>query len=258
MIGSVANGLDLDGQQPYMKLIVEGAILLLFVTIDALARRYPSASEQKLNGGGNCHEDESRHLGDEVADGHAVRLQAATSRNMRPETTTVKVRRAVEGLGGLIDDYEFHYPQELSRRTSTRCAAALDGHGIYCIATVLHLDPRFGKGGLSSPDDAVPEQRRFRRTLEGLPTSPASWGRTSSSGPDRELRLFPFQTPYAESWARFLDGIGQAAQRCKERGVLLFLEHKNSEPAMKILMRNVGMTLHVIHTLRRQGITTSR
>jgi len=36
--------------------------------------------------------------------------------------------------------------------------------------------------------------------------------------------------------------------------VLLFLEHKNSEPAMKILMRNVGMTLHVIHTLRAQGI----
>jgi len=39
VIGSVANGLDLDGQQPYVKLIVEGAILLVFVTIDALARR---------------------------------------------------------------------------------------------------------------------------------------------------------------------------------------------------------------------------
>jgi D-xylose transport system permease protein len=39
VIGSVSNGLDLDGQPPYMKLIVEGAILLLFVTIDALARR---------------------------------------------------------------------------------------------------------------------------------------------------------------------------------------------------------------------------
>lgn len=39
VIGSVANGLDLDGQPPYVKLIVEGAILLLFVTIDALARR---------------------------------------------------------------------------------------------------------------------------------------------------------------------------------------------------------------------------
>jgi D-xylose transport system permease protein len=39
VIGSVSNGLDLTGQQPYMKLIVEGAILALFVTIDAVARR---------------------------------------------------------------------------------------------------------------------------------------------------------------------------------------------------------------------------
>src|SRR5438552_4065353 len=28
------------------------------------------------------------------------------------ETTVERVRRAVEGLGGLIDGYEFHYPQE--------------------------------------------------------------------------------------------------------------------------------------------------
>jgi xylose isomerase len=36
--------------------------------------------------------------------------------------------------------------------------------------------------------------------------------------------------------------------------VKVFLEHKNSEPAMKILMRNIGMTLHVIHKLRAEGI----
>ena len=30
------------------------------------------------------------------------------------ETTVERVRRAVNGLEGLIDDYEFHYPQELS------------------------------------------------------------------------------------------------------------------------------------------------
>jgi D-xylose transport system permease protein len=39
VIGSVANGLDLTGQPPYMKLIVEASILLMFVTIDALASR---------------------------------------------------------------------------------------------------------------------------------------------------------------------------------------------------------------------------
>lgn len=44
VIGSVSNGLDLDGQQPYVKLIAEGAILLLFVTIDALARRWRASA----------------------------------------------------------------------------------------------------------------------------------------------------------------------------------------------------------------------
>jgi xylose isomerase len=65
---------------------------------------------------------------------------------------------------------------------------------------------------------------------------------------------YPFQTPYADSWAWFVDGLGQVAAKCKEHGVPLFLEHKNSEPAMKILMRNIGMTLHVIHKLRERGL----
>jgi xylose isomerase len=65
---------------------------------------------------------------------------------------------------------------------------------------------------------------------------------------------YPFQTPYREAWARFIDGVGEVAARCAESGTTLFLEHKNSEPAMKILMRNIGMTLHVIHTLRARGI----
>jgi xylose isomerase len=65
---------------------------------------------------------------------------------------------------------------------------------------------------------------------------------------------YPFQTPYREAWARFVDGVGEAAGHAKDRGVTVFLEHKNSEPAMKILMRNVGMTLHVIHTLRARGL----
>ena len=39
VIGSVSNGLDLLGQPADVKLMVEGAILLLAVTVDALARR---------------------------------------------------------------------------------------------------------------------------------------------------------------------------------------------------------------------------
>jgi xylose isomerase len=168
------------------------------------------------------------------------------------ESTTEKVRRATGGLGDLIDDYEFHYPQELSPENLDDVRAALDGHGIYCVASGLHLDPRFGKGGLSSPDDRV-RGDALERTLAAVDFA-GELGANFILWPGIEGYNYPFQTPYAEAWARFLDGVGQAAQRCKERGVLLFLEHKNSEPAMKILMRNVGMTLHVIHTLRAQGI----
>src|SRR5690242_21566977 len=74
------------------------------------------------------------------------------------ETTVERVRRAVEGLGDLIDGYEFHYPQELSEANVDELRAALDGHGVYCLAGGLHLDPRFGRGGLSSQDYAVRDE----------------------------------------------------------------------------------------------------
>src|ERR1700749_1412574 len=70
-------------------------------------------------------------------------------------STADKVRTAVEGLGDLIDDYEFHYPQELADDNLDAGRAALDGHGIYAVATGTHLNPRYGKGGLTSPDDAT-------------------------------------------------------------------------------------------------------
>ena len=58
----------------------------------------------------------------------------------------------MEGLGDLIDGYEFHYPQELNEDNLDDVREALAGHDFYCMATGLHLDPRFGRGGLTSPD----------------------------------------------------------------------------------------------------------
>jgi xylose isomerase len=74
--------------------------------------------------------------------------------------------------------------------------------------------------------------------------------------PGSEGYNYPFQRAYAETWARFLDGIAEIAQHARERDVKVFLEHKNSEPAMKILMRNIGMTLFVIHEVRDRGVDT--
>jgi xylose isomerase len=167
------------------------------------------------------------------------------------ESTAAKVGRAVQGLDDLVDGYEFHYPQELSADNLDEVRAALGGHDIYCVATGLHLDPLFGKGGLSAPDDAVRDEA-IRRTRDAIDFA-AEVNAHFIIWPGIEGYNYPFQTPYQDSWARFLGGLGEAAQHAKDRGVTIFLEHKNSEPAMKILMRNIGMTLHVIHTLRRQG-----
>jgi len=65
---------------------------------------------------------------------------------------------------------------------------------------------------------------------------------------------YPFQTPYVDSWHWLIEGVGEAAEICKRHGVKLFLEHKCSEPAMKILMRNMGMTIYVANKLRAEGL----
>ena len=170
------------------------------------------------------------------------------------ESTAVKVTRAVAGLGDLIDDYEFHYPRELSEENLDEVRAALGEHGIYAIATGTHLNPLFGRGGLSSPDGGIRRQA-LDEALRAADFA-ASVGAQLILWPGIEGYNYPFQTPYRKAWADFVEGVGEVAVRCQERGIALFLEHKNSEPAMKILMRNVGMTLHVIHTLRVRGITS--
>jgi xylose isomerase len=169
------------------------------------------------------------------------------------ETTVERVQRAVEGLGDLIDGYEFHYPQELNEENVDEIRAALgDDHDVYCLAGGLHLDPRFGRGGLVNPDPRV-RAEATRIAVAGAELA-GKLGVPLIVWPGIEGYNYPFQTPYQESWAWFVEGLGAVAAKCAEHEVDLFLEHKNSEPAMKILMRNLGMTLHVIHKLRAQGL----
>jgi xylose isomerase len=169
------------------------------------------------------------------------------------ETTVERVRRAVDGLGDLIDGYEFHYPQELNEENAEAIRDALGpDHDVYCLAGGLHLDPRFGRGGLVHPDPDV-RAEAVRIAVAGAELS-GQLGVPMIVWPGIEGYNYPFQTPYADSWSWFIDGLAAVAGKLADHGQLLFLEHKNSEPAMKILMRNIGMTLHVIHKLRERGL----
>jgi xylose isomerase len=169
------------------------------------------------------------------------------------EPVAEKVHRAVEGLGDLIDGYEFHYPDELSPANLDEVRAALGSeHDIYCIAGGLHLDPRFGRGGLVNPDASL--RAEAVRIVRDAAAFAGSLGAHLIVWPGGEGYNYPFQTPYVDSWGWLIEGLGEAASVCREHGVKLFLEHKNSEPAMKILMRNIGMCLFVVGKLRAQGL----
>jgi xylose isomerase len=50
--------------------------------------------------------------------------------------------------------------------------------------------------------------------------------------------------------------VAECTDHANEKGVKVFLEHKNSEPAMKILMQNVGMTLFTIQKVNALGVDT--
>jgi xylose isomerase len=169
-----------------------------------------------------------------------------------PEPVAEKVHRAVEGLGDLMDGYEFHYPDELSGDNLAEVQSALAGHDVYCIAGGLHLDPRFGRGGLVNPDPAL--RAEARRIVREAAEFAGSLGAHLIIWPGGEGYNYPFQTPYVQSWGWLIEGLGEAAEVCASHNVKLLLEHKNSEPAMKILMRNIGMCLHVVHKLRSQEI----
>jgi xylose isomerase len=169
------------------------------------------------------------------------------------ETTVERVRRAVDGLGDLIDGYEFHYPAELNEDNVDEIKAALEpDHDIYCLAGGLHLDPRFGRGGFVNPDAKL-RAEAVRIAVAGAELS-GQLGVPMIVWPGIEGYNYPFQTPYADSWTWFIDGLAAVAGKLEEHGQPLWLEHKNSEPAMKIMMRNIGMTLFVIHKLGERGL----
>ncbi len=144
------------------------------------------------------------------------------------ETTVQRVRRAVEGLGDLMDGYEFHYPQELNEENLDEVRDALAGHDVYCLATGLHLDHRFARGGLASPDDAT-RAEAVKRTLDAIDFA-GELGSHFIIWPGIEGYNYPFQTPYRESWGWLLDGIGQAAERCRDHGILLFSSTRTRSP----------------------------
>jgi xylose isomerase len=126
------------------------------------------------------------------------------------EPVAEKVHRAVEGLGELIDGYEFHYPDELSPDNLDDVKAALGDHDVYCIAGGLHLHPQFARGGLVNPDPKL--RGEAQRIIRDAAAFAGSLGAHLIIWPGGEGYNYPFQTPYVDSWGWLIEGMGEAAQ----------------------------------------------
>ena len=57
-------------------------------------------------------------------------------------------------------------------------------------------------------------------------------------------------------WDQFISALAEVVAWASEYGVTVLLEHKNSEPAMRILMRDIGMTMYVINKVKEKGVRT--
>ena len=168
------------------------------------------------------------------------------------ESPVDRIRRAVEGLEGFIDGYELYYPYAVDEDNLGEVTALLGDHDIYVLANALHPDPRFKTGGMTSPDRST-RAEAMRRTLACVDLA-GSIGANVIMWPGNEGYNYPFQVSYRQSWRLLLDGLGEAAQRCQAHGIRMFLEAKSSEPALKVLLRNIGVSLSVAKTLRAQGL----
>jgi len=172
------------------------------------------------------------------------------------EDMVAKTRRVAEGLSDLLDGLEYHYPGEVNEENVEDIISVLQDHGMNLpvIAAGLHTNPTYSLGAFVNPDDAL-----RRQGIDALKRGVDLCGQVGANfiiWPGAEGYNYTFQRPYAQTWRAFVEGIAEVTDHANERGVKVFLEHKASETAMKILMQNIGMTLFTIQKVNALGVDT--
>ncbi|GAB4324034.1 MAG: hypothetical protein Kow0059_19450 [Candidatus Sumerlaeia bacterium] len=167
-----------------------------------------------------------------------------------------RTKRVCGGLTPYFDGIEFHYPGEVNFDTLDAILHILKDHGmdLYCVPVGFHCMDEFHHGSFVNPD---PAKRRLAVKLGKETVDLArEAGATMIIWPGAEGYNYPFQVDYASQWDYLIHNIGEVADYAARKKVRVFLEHKNSEPAMNVYMRNIGMTLFLIHKIKDAGYDT--
>lgn len=167
-----------------------------------------------------------------------------------------KTRRVADGLSDILDGLEYHYPGEVNEENLEEVLSILSDYemDLPVVAAGLHPDPTYGKGAFVNPDEKI--RRQGIDTLKSGIDLCSGIGANFIIWPGAEGYNYTFQRDYSETWRRFVEGVAELTDHANQRNVKVFLEHKNSEPAMKILMQNIGMTLFTIQKVNSLGVDT--
>jgi xylose isomerase len=171
------------------------------------------------------------------------------------ETMEQRTERAVTGLGDLVDGFEYHYPTEIDEHNLPAIQRILGRKDIYCLALGLFSVPEYALGSLINPDRLL-RQRALDTAKAGIDMA-AQLRAHFIVWPGAEGYNYPFQADYTQIWEDFIDGMAQLVAHAQRQGVKVLLEHKNSEPAMRILMRDLGMAMWLIRKIADRGVDIS-
>lgn len=183
-------------------------------------------------------------------------MPAGYQRGAVGEDMVARTARVVEGLGELLDGLEYHYPGEINEENVEGILKKLGKVDVYAVASGLHTDPQNALGAFTNPQPEV-RQAAITSTRRAIDLA-AELGAKLIIWPGIEGYNYPFQCSYAQVWSWFLEGLQASVEYANSKGVPVLLEHKNSEPAMNILMRNIGMSIYVVRKLASLGTDTSK
>lgn len=172
------------------------------------------------------------------------------------EDAHTRAVRVATDIHDMFDGIEYHYPGEIDDHNAAAIVRDTTPCDVYAIASGLHTDPKHAKGALTNPNATVrAEAGRLTRAAIDLA---AALGAHLIIWPGIEGYNYPFQCDYQQQWGWLIDGMADAVSYAASKGVTVFLEHKNSEPAMKVFMRDMGMCMYIINKLTRLGVDTSK
>ena len=161
----------------------------------------------------------------------------------------------MEGLGEILDGLEYHYPGEINEDNVEAILSILGEVDVYAVASGLHTDPKNALGAFTNPRREV--RQSALEATKGAIDLASDLGAKLIIWPGIEGYNYPFQCSYSQVWGWFIEGIQKSVEYANSKGVPVLLEHKNSEPAMNILMRNMGMSIYVVRKLASLGTDTT-